>query len=133
MRPPGARTAVRLTDASRESVSRGDTLTLSHLGEATETVDVWLERSANTPRRPMKSNALVRVHHGSGNMPARLVLLEGKEIVPGVVFILVLVGKRYSTVRDYGAVHDELKSGGVRGFFYSSDFQTGSPKWLCVD
>ena len=81
--PPGARTAVSLTDASRESVSRGDTLTLSHLGEATETVDVWLERSANTPRRPMKSNALVRVHHGSGNMPARLVLLEGKEIASG--------------------------------------------------
>ena len=81
--PPGARTAVSLTDASRESVSRGDTLTLSHLGEATETVDVWLERSANTPRRPMKSNALVRVHHGSGNMPARLVLLEGGEIVSG--------------------------------------------------
>ncbi len=81
--PPGARTAVSLTDASRESVSRGDTLTLSHLGEATETVDVWLERSANTPRRPMKSNALVRVHHGSGNVPARLVLLEGREIAPG--------------------------------------------------
>ena len=81
--PPGARTAVSLTDASRESVSRGDTLTLSHLGEATETVDVWLERSANTPRRPMKSNALVRVHHGSGNVPARLVLLEGRENAPG--------------------------------------------------
>ena len=80
---PGTRTAVSLTDASRESVLRGDTLTLSHLGEATETVDVWLERSEKTPRRPMKSNALVRVHHGSGNVPARLVLLEGKEIAPG--------------------------------------------------
>ena len=81
--PPGARTAVSLTDASRESVARGDTLTLQNLGEATETVDVWIERSANTPRRPMKSNALVRVHHGSGNVPARLVLLEGREIAPG--------------------------------------------------
>ena len=81
--PPGARTAVSLTDASRESVARGDTLTLQNLGEATETVDVWIERSAKTPRRPMKSNALVRVHHGSGNVPARLVLLEGREIAPG--------------------------------------------------
>ena len=81
--PPGARTAVSLTDVSRESTTRGATLTLPNLGEAAKTVDVWLERSKNSPRRTMKSNSLFRVHHGSGNEPARLVLLEGKEVAVG--------------------------------------------------
>jgi selenocysteine-specific elongation factor len=80
---PGARTAVSLTDASREEVTRGDIITLPKLGEAADTVDVQLLRSANSPRRAMKNNALVRVHHGSGNEPARLVLMEGKTVGPG--------------------------------------------------
>ena len=80
---PGARTAVNLTDTSRESVTRGATLTLPNLGESAKTVDVWLERSENSPRRVMKNNALFRVHHGSGNEPARLVLLDGKEVAVG--------------------------------------------------
>lgn len=80
---PGARTAVSLTDASREEVSRGDIITLPKLGEAADTVDVQLVRSADSPRRAMKNNALVRVHHGSGNEPARLVLMDGKTVAPG--------------------------------------------------
>jgi len=81
--PPGARTAVSLTDAAREDVARGDTLTLNRLGDTADTIDVLLSRSTNSPRRPIKNNARIRVHHGSGNEPARVVLMDGKELLPG--------------------------------------------------
>ena len=81
--PPGARTAVNLTDAAREDVARGDTLTLNRLGDTADTIDVLLSRSTNSPRRPIKNNARIRVHHGSGNEPARVVLMDGKELLPG--------------------------------------------------
>ncbi|MBL67759.1 MAG: selenocysteine-specific translation elongation factor [Verrucomicrobiales bacterium] len=81
--PPGTRTAVCLSDASRQDVLRGETLTLPHLGEPSETADIHIQRSPNSPQRILRNHTRIRVHHGSANTPARLVLMDQKEIKPG--------------------------------------------------
>jgi len=92
---PGTRTALNLPDVEPRSVGkaggvgRGDVVTLAELGAASDTLEVVVEKSARlrgsqTPAaRPLKDGTLVRVHHGSGNTPARLLLLEGGELLPG--------------------------------------------------
>ena len=82
---PGTRTALSLSELTREELPRGATLTLPELSDTTQTIDVYLERS---PRLTADSTSLrndtrVRVHHGSGHWPARLVLMEGKTLEPG--------------------------------------------------
>ena len=107
---PGSRTAVNLPDvqsasAGSAAIERGEVITLAELGTAGVTMDVVLEKSArllaiqgadNAPARkdarppfktaaarPLKDGALVRVHHGSGNTPARIHLLDAKQLAPG--------------------------------------------------
>jgi selenocysteine-specific elongation factor len=105
---PGSRTAVNLPDvqsatAGGASVERGEVITLPDLGDASDTLDVQLEKSARLvglaensevrqePRssfkvaaaRPLKDGALVRIHHGSGNVAARITLIETKQLAPG--------------------------------------------------
>ena len=43
---PGTRTALNLPDVEGSGVQRGDVITLPELGEASDTIDVLLERSA---------------------------------------------------------------------------------------
>ncbi len=107
---PGSRTAVNLPDvqsasAGSAAIERGEIITLAEFGTASVTMDVVLEKSArllvvqggdNVPARedarppfktaaarPLKDDALVRVHHGSGNTPARVHLLDTKHLAPG--------------------------------------------------
>jgi len=90
---PGTRTALNLPDlaaatADAAGVSRGHVVTVAELGEPGTTIDVLLERSARpaaskAAARPIKDGALVRLHHGSGNAPARVLLLDGGPLEPG--------------------------------------------------
>ncbi len=107
---PGSRTAVNLPDvqsasAGRAAIERGEVITLAEFGAASLTMDVVLEKSARllavsgvdpaanrtaarpafktAAARPLKDGVLVRVHHGSGNTPARLHLLDVKQLAPG--------------------------------------------------
>ncbi|MHB8522195.1 MAG: selenocysteine-specific translation elongation factor [Limisphaerales bacterium] len=110
---PGTRTALNLPDveAAADSghatggVRRGDVITLAEFGGASNTLDVLIEKSArlghdpaeeNDPARvdarppanraaarPLKDAARVRVHHGSGNFPARVHFADGKALTPG--------------------------------------------------
>jgi selenocysteine-specific elongation factor len=92
---PGTRTALNLPDVEPRSggnaigVGRGDVITLAELGAASDTLEVVLEKSARllgsqtAGARPLKDGTLVRVHHGSSNTPARVLLLEGGELLPG--------------------------------------------------
>ena len=92
---PGTRTALNLTDVDVQSVSnpggvgRGEVITLSEFGAASKTLDVMLEKSArlvgskSSAARPLKDGALVRIHHGSGNFPARVLFVESGELTPG--------------------------------------------------
>ncbi|MBM3839134.1 MAG: selenocysteine-specific translation elongation factor [Verrucomicrobia bacterium] len=83
---PGTRTALNLPDIARhseqesEGIQRGDVVTLSELGAASDTLDVLLTKSPRLREsksggaRPLKDGTLVRVHHGSGNVAARVSL-----------------------------------------------------------
>ncbi len=89
------RTALNLPDAAAQTngdvygsgVHRGDVVTLADLGNAGATADVMLERSLRQidPRSsptPLKRDKRVRIHHGSGNFPARLIMTI-PELDPG--------------------------------------------------
>ena len=90
---PGTRTALNLPDvedsADTTGVRRGDVITLAELGGAGELLDVLLEKSARLANlktalaRPLKDGALVRVHLGSANVPARVAFLEKGGLGPG--------------------------------------------------
>ena len=58
---------------------------MSELSETTQTIDVYLERSSRLPADSisLRTDTRVRVHHGSGHWPARIVLMEGKSLGPG--------------------------------------------------
>tara|TARA_B110000263_G_scaffold230893_1_gene225767 strand:- start:99 stop:1976 length:1878 start_codon:yes stop_codon:yes gene_type:complete len=82
---PGTRTAINLAGLSRDAVPRGATITLPELPQTTATLDVCLERSPRLPSdaSPLRNNTRVRVHHGTGHGPARLVLADGGVIERG--------------------------------------------------
>ena len=92
---PGTRTAVNLPDVGHDTahgsdgVKRGDIVTLENAGETTDAIDVLIERSPRldggqySVNRPLKNNTRVRVHMGSGNVPARILFRGRKELLPG--------------------------------------------------
>ncbi len=80
---PGTRTALNLTDVSPvHGVHRGDVITAPDSGAASDCLDVMLEISARASR-PLKDGVRVRVHYGSGNVPAHVALGTGKELAVG--------------------------------------------------
>jgi selenocysteine-specific elongation factor len=80
---PGTRTALNLADVDPVGgVHRGDVITAPELGGPSDCLDVVLEISARAAS-PVKDGVRVRVHHGSGNVPARVALGAGKELAVG--------------------------------------------------
>jgi selenocysteine-specific elongation factor len=80
---PATRTALNLTDVSPvHGVRRGDVITPLDMGAASDCADVMLEISPRASR-PMKDGVRVRVHYGSGNVPASVALGTGKELPVG--------------------------------------------------
>ncbi len=80
---PGTRTALNLPNLiPHEDIRRGDVVTLSEFGEPSKTLDVLLEISPRA-KRTLKENARVRVHHGSGNVPAHVAFFAVKRLAAG--------------------------------------------------
>jgi selenocysteine-specific elongation factor len=80
---PGTRTALNLADVNPgEGVHRGDVITLPEMGGSSDCLDVMLEISPRA-NRPLKDGVRVRVHYGSGNVPAHVALGSGKELPVG--------------------------------------------------
>ncbi len=92
---PGTRTALNLPKVSRASteqmdeIRRGDVITLPGLGSPFEIVDVILQKSTRLKTaktkaaRPLKSGTRVRIHHGTSNIPARVLLRQCEKLHPG--------------------------------------------------
>jgi selenocysteine-specific elongation factor len=88
---PGSRVALNLPDVHAgqdahggASVSRGDVVVPPGLGRASDTVDVLLEMSGRREgAKPLKEGTRVRVHHGSGNVPAFVYFLDASTLAPG--------------------------------------------------
>jgi selenocysteine-specific elongation factor len=110
---PGARTALNLADVdASDDVRRGDVITIQGLGDAAGVLDVLLEVSPRADRM-IKDGARVRVHHGSGNVTARVALATEKELPAGGRALaqlrleapaFVFAGDRF-TVRDWSEQH----------------------------
>ena len=80
---PGTRTALNLPDLDAlEDVRRGDAVTLAEFGGPSRVLDVLLEISSRADRS-LREGARVRVHHGSGNVAARVAFYAGKELAVG--------------------------------------------------
>jgi len=104
--PPGTRTAVNLPELNlpgkgregrhSDGLQRGDVITAPALGESAFLMDVLLERSRRAlnekkPQKKIKNRLRARLHHGTGNVPARLVLLGGGEVNPGDTALVRMV------------------------------------------
>jgi selenocysteine-specific elongation factor len=80
---PSTRTALNLADVNAtDGIRRGDVVTLPDMGGSSDTLDVMLEISPRASRT-LKDGARVRVHYGSGNVPAHVALGSGKELQVG--------------------------------------------------
>ena len=105
---PGSRTALNLADVDPiAGVHRGDVITLPEMGSSSDCLDVTLEVSARASK-PLKDGVRVRVHYGSGNVPAQVVLGTGKELAVGrqVVGQLRLEAPVYLLAGDHLTIRD---------------------------
>lgn len=124
---PGSRVALNIPDlhAGQDahggaSVSRGDVVVPAGLGRASDTVDVLLDMSGRREgATPLKEGTRVRVHHGSGNIPAFVYLLDASTLAPGgrvlaefrfETPVFTFVGDRF-IVRDWS--EQQTLAGGV--------------------
>jgi selenocysteine-specific elongation factor len=89
---PGMRTALNLSDiavaaAAHAGVERGNAVTIEHVGAVVKRMDVVLSRSARCEsgkgKPALKHGARVRIHHGSGNVTARVMLFRAPAVMPG--------------------------------------------------
>ena len=110
---PGTRTALNLADVDPAAgVHRGNVITLPEMGGASDCLDVVLEISARAGR-PLKDGVRVRVHYGSGNVPAHVALGAGKELPVGQRQLaqlrleapVFLVAGDHLTLRDWSEQH----------------------------
>jgi len=80
---PGTRTALNLADVDPVAgVHRGDVIASPEMGSASDCLDVVIDVSSRAGR-PLKDGVRVRVHYGSGNVPAHVALGAGKELAVG--------------------------------------------------
>ncbi len=126
---PGSRTAINLPDvqiataSGSEGVCRGDVLTLPELGSAGKVWNVLLEKSGRLTEaklsgsRPLKNGTLVRVHHGSGNFPARVQLISGESLTAGAKAIAQIRSETpiFAMIGDRFVVRDWQEQGTLAG------------------
>jgi selenocysteine-specific elongation factor len=79
---PGCRTALNMSLDAVEDVHRGDVVTVGESGKSSDVIDVLLEISTRAAHR-IKNGARVHVHHGSGNIAARIAFHSGADLTPG--------------------------------------------------
>ena len=81
----GLRAAVNLTDIPQSEVKRGSVLASPEYLIPVLTLDIILECSSRfaLDSKPLKTNSIVRIHHGTANTEARIILLDTKTIIPG--------------------------------------------------
>jgi len=78
----GQRTAVNLQGIEKSTIKRGDILARPETIQPSQRLDVFVEfLSANT--KNLKSRTLVRLHTGTSEIIARVILLEKDELAPG--------------------------------------------------
>ncbi len=79
---PGRRTAVNLAGVSKDDVRRGQVLALPGTLEPAMVIDARV-RAVASLRKPLRHDAQLTLHTGSAEVPARLLLLDAKELAAG--------------------------------------------------
>ncbi len=90
---PGSRTALNIPDLhADETIRRGDVVTLAEVGKPTSVIDAVLQKCArpawgksSSLTRPLKNALRIRVHHGTTDIPATVILLDHKQLGPGEI------------------------------------------------
>lgn len=78
----GQRTAINLQGIEKSTINRGDVLVRPNTVWSTQRPDVFVDYlSANS--KSLKNRALVRLHTGTSEIIARIMLLENDELAPG--------------------------------------------------
>jgi selenocysteine-specific elongation factor len=80
---PGGRTAVNLAGLATEDLARGDTVILPGTYHATELLDARVQWLRSAPK-PLEHNQELEFFAFAAQVPARVRLLQGDELVPGV-------------------------------------------------
>jgi selenocysteine-specific elongation factor len=143
---PGSRTALNIPDLhANESIQRGNVITLTELGKPTAVIDVVVHKLARDATdklpllaRPVKTSVRIRMHLGTADVPATLVLLDQKEISAGETAVAQLrlesptfafIGDRF-IIRDWA--EQATLAGGVvlKPHGDTSDFRSDSYRQL---
>jgi selenocysteine-specific elongation factor len=85
----GQRAAVNLPGVAKEDLQRGDVLATPGSLAPSLMLDARLHLSPAAPRA-LEQRARLRVHHGTREVMARLVLLEGDQLAPGASALVQL-------------------------------------------
>lgn len=78
----GQRAAINLPDAAKEELGRGNVLATPGSLAPTFMADARLDLSVKAPR-PLVQRARIRVHHGTSEIMARLILLDREQLAAG--------------------------------------------------
>ena len=79
---PGNRVAANLGGVEKSDLARGDVLAAIGALRATRRVDARLRVLASAPQ-PVRHGALLQLHSGTAEAPARVIVLEGDQVAPG--------------------------------------------------
>ena len=107
----GQRTAINLQGAEKSSINRGDVLVRPQTVWPSQRLDIFVEYLAANSKN-LKNRALVRLHTGTSEVIARIILLEKDELTPGekafaqlvLVNKTVVVAGEYFVLRSYSPV-----------------------------
>jgi selenocysteine-specific elongation factor len=78
----GQRTAINLQGIEKSTINRGDVIVRPNTVWSTQRPDVFVEYLTSNPKS-LKNRALVRLHTGTSEIIARIILLENDELAPG--------------------------------------------------
>ncbi|OGP90642.1 MAG: selenocysteine-specific translation elongation factor [Deltaproteobacteria bacterium RBG_19FT_COMBO_43_11] len=78
----GQRTAINLQGIEKSSLQRGDVLARSGTVRPSQRLDVFVEFLSSNSKN-LKNRTLVRLHTGTSEIIARIILLEKDELAPG--------------------------------------------------
>ncbi|MGV8057177.1 MAG: selenocysteine-specific translation elongation factor [Smithellaceae bacterium] len=98
----GQRTAINLQGIEKSNIIRGDVLVRPQTVWPSQRLDIFVEYLAANPKN-LKNRALVRLHTGTSEVIARIILLSKDELTPGEKAFaqLVLVNKTAVVAGDH--------------------------------
>ncbi len=93
----GQRTAINLQGIEKSTIERGNVLVRPKTVWSSKRLDIFVEFLASNSKN-MKNRALVRLHTGTSEIIARIILLDKEELAPGLKAFAQLVLERADVI-----------------------------------